>query len=53
MATRFHLGDLGHTDLVAMTLPTFFVNTPDLFSTSVSPGSPVPSIDRPCGSGCR
>ena len=31
MATRFHLDDATHTDLVCMTLPEFFTPTPEAF----------------------
>ena len=31
MATKFHLPDGGYTDIVAITLPAFFVSTPDEF----------------------
>lgn len=46
MAVRFHLGDAGHTDMVAMTLPEFFTPTPEAFHRFAVAARPAP-VPRP------
>jgi catalase len=51
MATRFHLPDGGATDIVALTLPAFFVRTPEDFlelvrAQKVDPQTRKPDIAR-------
>jgi catalase len=49
MATRFHLSDGTHTDLLAMTLPVFFVRTPEDFMDFSRVNVPNPAtgvVDR-------
>lgn len=47
MATRFHLEDGGATDLVALTLPAFFVRTPEDFLELVRAQKPDPQTGKP------
>ena len=47
MATRFHLEDGGATDLVALTLPAFFVRTPEDFLELVRAQKPHPETGKP------
>ena len=41
MATKFHLADEGHTDIVAITLPCFFARTPEDFVAFTRASKPV------------
>ena len=47
MATRFHLPDGGATDIVALTLPAFFVRNPDDFLEFTRLQRPDPETGRP------
>jgi len=47
MAVKFHLKDGGESDLIAITLPIFFAQTPEAFLQFAAAGVPVP--DKPEG----
>ena len=47
MATKFYLPDGSRTDIVAITLPCFFVRTPDDFLAFTRAGKRLPLINQP------
>jgi catalase len=47
MATKFYLPDGGKTDIVAITLPSFFVRTPEDFIALTRGSKPVPLLGIP------
>ena len=47
MATRFHVGDGMETDIVALTLPAFFVRTPEDFLEFTRAQKPDPETGKP------
>ncbi|HKP90986.1 MAG TPA: catalase family peroxidase [Thermoleophilaceae bacterium] len=47
MATKFYLPDGGTTDIVALTLPCFFVRTPEDFVAFLSARKPDPETGEP------
>jgi catalase len=47
MAVKFDLGDGAHTDIVALTLPVFFVRTPEDFLAFTRARKPDPQTGRP------
>ena len=47
MATKFYLPDGGTTDVVALTLPCFFVRTPEDFVTFLGARKPDPETGQP------
>ena len=47
MAVKFYLPDGGTTDIVALTLPCFFVRTPEDFVTFLGARKPDPETGQP------
>lgn len=47
MATKFYLPDGGRTDIVAVTLPTFLVRTPEDFIKFTRASKPIPGTEIP------
>lgn len=47
MATKFYLSDDSRTDIVAITLPSFFVRRPEDFVEFTRAGKPLPLIGQP------
>ena len=47
MAVRFHLPDGSETDIVALTLPLFFVRTPEDFLAFTNARRPLPGTGQP------